>query len=77
MESGKKKRPVVIWPQDLDVKYVGKFPYRWKLTNALKDVWNPNEPRLFPPKQFGIGWGINLHVLWNAYRKIKDRLPPR
>lgn len=66
------KRPVIIWEQDHDVRYWKRIPYRWKLSRALRDVWNPEEKRLFPPKQFGVGWGLNFYVLWKAYRRIKD-----
>jgi len=70
----KKKKPVVIWEQDLDVRFFGRFPYRFKLRKIMDDVWNPKERRLFPPKQFGIGWGINFYVLYDAYQKVKKQV---
>ena len=56
--------------QDHDVKYWWLFPYRWNYRSLLKDVWNPSEPRVLPPKQFGVGWGLNLHAL---VKKLKDK----
>jgi uncharacterized protein DUF5808 len=29
----------------------------------LARMWNPEEPRLFPPKAFGWGYSINLYRL--------------
>lgn len=43
-------------------KFFG-MPVQWDLKNAFKDIWNPEEKRIFPPKRFGIGWGINFHAL--------------
>jgi len=55
---------------DHEVKYWWKFPYRWNPRSALKEnaIWNPNEPRIFPPKQFGVGWGMNLHAIVKKLR---------
>ena len=49
--------------QDRDVKYFWIFPYRWRWRETFRDVWNPSEPRVFPPKRFGVGWGLNLHAI--------------
>ncbi len=30
----------------------------------LKDVWDPTNEEVFPPKNFlGIGWGVNFHAI--------------
>ena len=48
-------------------KNIGKsffgMPMRWEHKNALKNIWNKNESKVFLPKYFGIGWDINLHAL--------------
>ena len=49
--------------RDHDVRTFGGIPYRWNWRKVFADVWNPNEPRVFPPKQFGVGWGVNFHAL--------------
>lgn len=56
--------------QDHDVKRWWIFPYRWNLRSIFKDVWNPNEPRILPPKQFGVGWGINFCAIM---KKLKSK----
>lgn len=56
--------------QDHNVKRWGVFPYRWNFRSIFKDVWNPNELRILPPKQFGIGWGLNVHALM---KKLKGK----
>ena len=58
--------------QDYDVKYFWKFPYRWKINDLAKDLWNPKEERVFPPKQFGLGWGLNFASLFEKFKKRKD-----
>ncbi len=56
--------------QDHDVKYWWVVPYRWNREKIFADVWNDKEPRIFPPKQFGIGWSINFCAL---AKKIKGK----
>lgn len=56
--------------QDHDVKHLWIFPYRWNPQAIFKDVWNPCEPRILPPKQFGVGWGINLYAV---LKKLKGK----
>ena len=44
----------------------GKFlgiPFDWRrptLARAKTRWWNPDEPRLFPPRSFGWGYAINF-----------------
>ncbi len=47
------------------------LPMQWDLKNAHKDLWNPKEKRVFPPKKFGIGWGINVHAVLKKVKLIK------
>lgn len=49
--------------QDRDVKTILGMPMRWNAKAVFRNFWNKNDDRLFPPKQFGIGWDLNLHAL--------------
>lgn len=49
--------------QDKDVKELMGLPMRWNKDKIFKNVWNKEDDRVFPPKQFGIGWDINFHAL--------------
>ena len=59
--------------QDRDVKHWWIFPYRWNRKKVFSDLWNEKEPRIFPPKQFGIGWGLNFHAVWNRLKRIDKK----
>ena len=48
---------------DRDVKRFLGVPYRWNAKAMFGNVWNKNDARLFPPKQFGWGWDMNFHAL--------------
>ena len=51
------------------------MPMRWEARNMFRNLWNPEDDRVFPPKYFGIGWDINLHALAKRAGVI-DRRPP-
>lgn len=55
--------------QDHDVKHFWIFPYRWNLRLIFKNLWNPDDPRILPPKQFGVGWNVNFHALLTKIRR--------
>jgi len=45
---------------------VGFVPYDFRpptIERARSRWWNPDEPRLFVPQVFGVGWTINLSRL--------------
>ena len=43
---------------------------------AGRGLWDPEDPRLFTPKNYGVGYGLNLAALF--HRKGKSRSePPR
>jgi hypothetical protein len=45
---------------------LGVIPYDFRPPNfeRVKQAWwNPDDPRLFTPRAFGIGWAVNLHRL--------------
>ncbi len=47
------------------------MPMQWDWKNLHKDIWNPKDKRVFPPKHFGIGWGFNVHALLSKSGVIK------
>ena len=47
------------------------MPMQWDFKNLHKDIWNQQDNRVFPPKRFGIGWGLNFHALLKKARLIK------
>lgn len=52
-------------------KFMG-LPMRWDRKNALKNLWNTEDDRVFPSKHFGIGWSINLHALLKSTGVVKS-----
>ena len=50
---------------------VGFVPYDFRMPTierARSRWWNPDEPRLFVPQVFGLGWTINLARLFGLLR---------
>jgi hypothetical protein len=50
---------------------VGYVPYDFRMPTierARSRWWNPDEPRLFVPQVFGVGWTINLARLVGLVR---------
>ena len=51
------------------MKKTGTFlgvPYDWRrptVARAKSRWWNPDDPRLFTPRAFGVGWDLNLYRL--------------
>ena len=42
----------------------GRVPYDFRPPSPrrFRDAWwNPDDPRLFTPRDFGVGWAINLY----------------
>ena len=37
--------------------------WEWNVPKMLRNYWNPEDDRVFPPKVFGIGWDLNGHAL--------------
>jgi len=56
--------------QKAQKKFLG-MPMQWDFKNAHKDIWNSEDGRVFPPKRFGIGWGLNVHALLKKTGLIK------
>jgi len=54
----------------------GGVPYDWRrptLARAAARWWNPRDRRLFPPKSFGWGYGLNLYWLFHPARYVRNR----
>ncbi|ATL68411.1 DUF5808 domain-containing protein [Nocardia terpenica] len=48
------------------------LPYDWRRPTAQRTrsrIWNPDDPRLFTPKSFGWGYGLNLYRLFHWRRR--------
>jgi hypothetical protein len=44
------------------------IPYDFRspsLDRIRRSWWNPDDPRLFTPRSFGVGWDVNLHRLFH------------
>jgi hypothetical protein len=55
--------------------HVMGMPYDWrKPTRARVRArwWNPDDPRMFPPKSFGMGWGLNAYWLRHPVRYVTN-----
>ena len=46
-------------PYDLRLPTMERLRDRW---------WNPDDPRIFTPRVFGVGWSINLAQIVGAVR---------
>jgi hypothetical protein len=55
---------------------VGGVPYDFRpptVDKIRRTVWNPDDPRLFPPHVFGVGWSINFARLAALVAPPEDR----
>jgi hypothetical protein len=60
--------------QFLGVPYDVREP---TVARAKSRMWNPDEPRLFPPKSFGWGWTFNFYWFVHPLRwRARHRRPP-
>lgn len=52
------------------------YDFRAPTLERLRDsYWNPNNPDLFTPAVFGVGWAINIPILLrNASRLVQEGL---
>jgi len=48
--------------------------WEWDVQKMMRNLWNPEDERIFPPKVFGIGWDVNGHAL---LRRIGVIPPPK
>jgi hypothetical protein len=50
------------------------LPYDWRFPTAERvraRTWNPDEPRLWTPKAFGWGYGVNFYWLAHPVRYLR------
>ena len=48
------------------------IPYDWRrptVERVRSRLWNPEEPRLFTPRVFGMGWDVNFARLFGRHPK--------
>ncbi|HEY8885337.1 MAG TPA: DUF5808 domain-containing protein [Chloroflexota bacterium] len=53
----------------------GLVPYdlRWPAVDRVRAaLWTPDNPDLFIPTPFGVGWSINLAALADTVRKLSS-----
>ena len=53
----------------------GLVPYdlRWPAVDRVRAaLWTPDNPDLFVPTPFGVGWSINLAALADTVRKLSS-----
>jgi hypothetical protein len=58
--------------------YFAGIPYDWRKPTSARITarwWNPDDKRLFTPKSFGWGYGLNLYWLIHPVRYVRKRLP--
>ena len=51
-------------------------PYDFRLPNPRRFMdawWNPDDPHLFTPRDFGVGWAVNFHHLYKLLTAEKRR----
>ena len=50
--------------QQLQETFFGvPMSWEWDVQKMMRNLWNPEDERIFPPKVFGIGWDVNGHAL--------------
>ncbi len=51
------------------------MPFNWSAPSqdeADRGVWDPDDPRVLTPKNYGWGYGINFAALFGRRRKRDD-----
>ena len=52
------------------------YDFRVPTLQRIRDsLWNPDDPRLFPPRAFGIGWSVNLYHVVRYLRGDSEESP--
>jgi hypothetical protein len=44
----------------------------WDVNKIMRNLWNPDDDRVFLPKVFGIGWDINFHAMYRRMGLLAD-----
>jgi hypothetical protein len=62
LEQLQQPEPERTWHGEL----LGFVPYDFRMPTprrVIERCWNPEDPRLFTPQVFGVGWTINFYEL--------------
>ena len=52
------------------------YDFRVPTLQRIRDsLWNPDDPRLFAPRAFGIGWSVNLYRVLRYLRGDGEESP--
>jgi hypothetical protein len=54
-------------------KFLGVVPYDFRrptLARVKERMWNPEDERIITPRDFGIGWTLNLYQLRSRYPQL-------
>jgi hypothetical protein len=54
---------------------LGKIPYDFRTPSPKRikrSLWAPDDPRLFVPRAFGVGWSINLASVKAQLKKLQE-----
>ena len=52
------------------------IPYDLKLptpSKIRKRFWNPEDPRIFTPHLFGVGWSVNLYQIGRRFGLVQEK----
>lgn len=52
---------------------LGKIPYDFRTPTPLRmkrSLWSPDDPRIFVPRAFGVGWSVNFAALKDRLREL-------
>ncbi len=55
---------------------IGFVPYDFRppTVERLKErLWNPDDPRIFTPHVWGVGWAVNFYQLWRSLSPLVER----
>lgn len=59
-------------PKNEQETFLG-MPMNWNSKMIFKTLWNKDDDRLFPPKNFGVGWTVNLYAVGRKLGLIKNK----
>jgi hypothetical protein len=54
-------------------KFLGVVPYDFRkptLARLKERMWNPDDERIITPRDFGIGWTLNLYQFRKRYPQL-------
>jgi len=54
---------------------LGKIPYDFRTPSPKRikrSLWAPDDPRVFVPRAFGVGWSLNFASLKSQLKKLQE-----